>query len=92
MLLHEFFYGFFPLSYSYSMAKDIQALWSSEFLYIPRPLKKRGLSAIQSIIHLITYLMIQIKQKNRLDSSKTYSILGIVEEYQKKIYKFCSSV
>jgi hypothetical protein len=92
ILLHEFFYGFLPLSYTSCMGKDIQTLWSSEFLYLPRSLKKRGLNAIESIFHLISYLMIQIPQTNRLPVWKAYSIIDLIEKYHKEIFNFCSGL
>ena len=87
MLIHEIFYGYFPLTYSSGLAKDILNLWSNEFLYLAKMGKKSGLKVIDSAFQLLNLAMVRVNQSERLEPTKAYEIIIAVEEFYREVKK-----
>ena len=87
-MIHEIFYGSFPLTYTPVLAKDILNLWNNEFLYIIRGQKRKGLKILDTIFQLVNLLLVRVNQSERLELAKAYMILKSAEDYADSINDF----
>ena len=87
-MIHEIFYGSFPLTYTPVLAKDILNLWNNEFLYIIRGQKRKGLKILDTIFQLVNLLLVRVNQSERLELAKAYMILKSAEDYVDSINDF----
>lgn len=85
IVLSEIYFGSIPLSYSACLAKDIHALWSTEFLYLARSTNRKGTNNISIGFQLLNLMLVQVDHNKRYPLEKAKKVIQLLENYYSEI-------